>query len=159
MKTSLDFLADREWYQFWEEGDSCANLLSRGGQEHVGAVQVVWIILRVAWGIEPGVMSFIWSRFNIFGRLSLQTALIFSLAQKQSLETLSKSKKKSESSYWVDKGKSFTGNKTTTFHQGDLWTGMWNGKRLVLEFLRSEVLTILIFIFDILIKAWFWMHQ
>ena len=40
--------------------------MSRGGQEHVGAVQVVWIVLRVAWGIEPGVMSFNSSFFLYF---------------------------------------------------------------------------------------------
>ena len=29
------------------------NLLGGGGEEHVGAVEVVWVVLRVAWGIEP----------------------------------------------------------------------------------------------------------
>ena len=119
MKTSLHFLAG-SGVNFEKKEILVPDLLSRGGKEHVGAVEVVWIILRVAWGIEPGVMSFISSFFSIFWRLSLQTALIFSLAQKQSLETLSKIQAKFES-YLVDKGRSC---KTPTFHQGDLWTGM-----------------------------------
>ena len=56
--------------------------MSRGGKEHVGAVQVVWVILRVAWGIEPGVMSFNSSFFSIFWRVFFSNGVSFEFGVK-----------------------------------------------------------------------------
>ena len=48
MKTSLHFLAGSGVKE--KKEILVPDLLSRGGKEHVGAVEVIWIILRIMWG-------------------------------------------------------------------------------------------------------------